>query len=235
MRRGDATKLAVRLFKSSEFDSDTSFCRWLAFRNAQVNSCNKNLKRLIYGHSEPFFKGQKLIASRPVTRLVSSKDDKGRLRTEWKILATNSEEMEVVSEVVERAIIFDDLAHAPGLCRSLSGTITTFECLTESGNRFQSLILHKDALDSKQKHFSTAKASWNKKAMKFLYGWGDELKDIFALTTHKGQGSTFNHVFVDVEDILKRSSRAKPGEKDMRPQMLYTAFSRASERVYLVG
>ena len=234
MRRGDGIKLAVRLFKSPKFDADSSFCRLLAFRNARVDSCNKTLKRLIYGHCQPFFLGQKLIASRPVTRLVASQDDKGRRRVEWQILATNSEEMEVVGEIVQRAIDPDDLAHAPKLCQSLSGTITTFECLSESGTIFQSLILHKDAAESRQEHFTIAKTSWDKKAMQFLYGWGDELKDIFALTVHKGQGSSFNHVFVDIEDILRRSSHAKPGQKDMRPQMLYTAFSRASERVYIL-
>ena len=46
--------------------------------------------------------------------------------------------------------------------------------------------------------------------------------------------STFKNVFIDVEDILKRSKHAKKNEKYFRPEMLYTAFSRASDTVDLI-
>ena len=64
----------------------------------------------------------------------------------------------------------------------------------------------------------------------------DDLKDIFCSTVHKAQGSTYKHVFVELKDILTppRNRGKKIRRPDDRPKLLYTAVSRASEKVYLI-
>ncbi|NER33027.1 MAG: AAA family ATPase [Oscillatoria sp. SIO1A7] len=226
----EAFEIAGNLFASTDFSENSNFCRLLAFRNKEVDFFNRNIKRFVYGHSKEFFKSQKLIATRPVIRLVLDP----KYGVQKMIVATNSEEMEIVSEPFKRAITSEDLSLAPDICQKLRGTMTLFKCTPESGNKFEARILHENAIKSKQAIFNEARRKGNKKAMAFLHAWGDSLKDIFALTVHKSQGSTFNYVFVHIEDILKQPSKKQFDEKDQRPELLYTAFSRASEKVYII-
>ena len=48
------------------------------------------------------------------------------------------------------------------------------------------------------------------------------------MTVHKSQGSTYDRVFVDMEDIIKRN----PKERESY-QCLYTAITRASKEIHL--
>jgi AAA domain/UvrD-like helicase C-terminal domain len=228
-------RLASEIFRSESFEKDTSFCRVLAYRNAIVDALNRQLKQLIYGHQKPFFSGQKLIANSPVSRLEV--EDKKKV---VQIKATNSEEMIVISEPIKRAINERDLELAPRLCQShLTGEILSFQCECESGNKFDAIILLPSALLASQKlRTMIGESGINPKEKKanyqFLNAWGDNLRDIFAITIHKAQGSTYNHLFLDMADILKPSSKREPGGVDERPKLLYTAVSRASERIYLI-
>ena len=48
------------------------------------------------------------------------------------------------------------------------------------------------------------------------------------MTVHKSQGSTYNRVFVDMKDIIKRN----PKERESY-QCLYTAVTRASKEIHV--
>jgi energy-coupling factor transporter ATP-binding protein EcfA2 len=65
------------------------------------------------------------------------------------------------------------------------------------------------------------KMFWNLKAL-------SELKPGYALTCHKVQGSTFDNVIVDLEDILSCSSVPTLG------RLLYVAVTRAAKNVYII-
>lgn len=59
----------------------------------------------------------------------------------------------------------------------------------------------------------------------------DKFADItygYAMTVHKSQGSTYERVFVDMEDIIKRN----PKERESY-QCLYTAITRASKEIHV--
>lgn len=59
----------------------------------------------------------------------------------------------------------------------------------------------------------------------------DKFADItygYSMTVHKSQGSTYDRVFVDMEDIIKRN----PKERESY-QCLYTAITRASKEIHL--
>jgi hypothetical protein len=59
----------------------------------------------------------------------------------------------------------------------------------------------------------------------------DKFADItygYSMTVHKSQGSTYERVFVDMEDIIKRN----PKERESF-QCLYTAVTRASKEIHV--
>ena len=56
-----------------------------------------------------------------------------------------------------------------------------------------------------------------------------DLRPVFASTVHKSQGSTYSHVFIDLDDI------GRCNITDDVARMLYVAISRAKRNVYLVG
>lgn len=56
-----------------------------------------------------------------------------------------------------------------------------------------------------------------------------DLRHVFAQTINKSQGSTYNKVFIDLDDLRRCNSG------DQIARMLYVAVSRARSNVYLVG
>ena len=58
--------------------------------------------------------------------------------------------------------------------------------------------------------------------------WMD-LRAVYACTINKAQGSTYDEVFIDLDDICKCNSG------DQIARMLYVAVSRARHHVYLTG
>ena len=134
----------------------------------------------------------------------------------------------------------------PNNCQELKGLFgvgkaTRFKCLSDGGIEFNSIIIDDEANLRKQELIKLIQAKYKqtfaknyKGVLAFLYRWGDDLKDIFSSTVHKSQGSTYNHVFVELSDILRPPSQRKKSDPDDRPKLLYTAVSRASERVYLI-
>ena len=55
----------------------------------------------------------------------------------------------------------------------------------------------------------------------------------FALTSHKSQGSTFNNVFVDVDDIVFDKTGTLHKDINMINRLLYVACSRAKDKLFL--
>ena len=55
----------------------------------------------------------------------------------------------------------------------------------------------------------------------------------YALTCHKAQGSQWSRVLVFEEDCFNWGS--KPGARDLRAQWLYTAITRAVDKVTIIG
>ncbi|WP_375339935.1 C-terminal helicase domain-containing protein [Okeania sp. KiyG1] len=65
-----------------------------------------------------------------------------------------------------------------------------------------------------------------RKVLKLLYNLGDSYKDLYASTVHKAQGVSIRHCFVYLDDLLL--------SKTIPHALLYTAFSRASEQLYII-
>ena len=262
LNRNEALLKAIELFKSKEFEKNSAFCRIVAYRNKVVDNNNKFIKPRVYGKSDDYFKGLKLIAAKPVQRKSSDKnkydneykygygytEEYGDEINEWEILCNNSEEVIITSdpEVVEiNEDLFLDMPDSYGLSRKLYhiGKAVRFECLPESGLEFKAIILDKVATFHRNRLIKEIMELHQEeeddkyaKDLSFLYRWGDNLKDVFCSTVHKSQGSTYNHIFLDLKDILKTSQNKYRDASylDDRPKLLYTAVSRASEKVYLI-
>ena len=59
----------------------------------------------------------------------------------------------------------------------------------------------------------------------FVGGYAD-VAPLYCQTVHKSQGSTYQHVFVDIRDLLKNQNRVEG------VRCLYTAVTRAAEGLY---
>lgn len=84
----------------------------------------------------------------------------------------------------------------------------------------------RDYFDRLLKHFASKK-NWEKHY--FLKENFPDLRPRDAATVHKSQGSTYDSVFIDLENISKVT------QPDVAARMLYVAFSRARSKVYLYG
>ena len=239
LNRNDALLTATELFKSREFEQDSTFCRVVAFRNSKVDKNNKFIKPRVYNRDDEYFKGLRLIAAKPVQR-------KNIITDRWVTFCNNSEEVVITSdpEVVEidKYLLVD----MPEDCQELKsligvGKANRFDCLSENGSSFSSIVLDEEAMAKRLELIKLIQGLYREKmakvylfALAFLYRWGDELKDIFCSTVHKSQGSTYNNVFIELKDILKPSYSKQSWQSDDRPKLLYTAASRASEIIYLI-
>ena len=142
-----------------------------------------------------------------------------------------------------------DYSGCNDLMALVSDSYTLFEVENPEGFSYYASVLSQDTEKKKQSLIKTLleklkgavdrKKKQNvKKALSFLYKLGDQYSDLYCSTVHKSQGSSINHVFVDIEDLMEPPYVTKKREvkqsKDMRPSLLYTAFSRAREKLYLV-
>lgn len=98
---------------------------------------------------------------------------------------------------------------------------------TEWGDRHQVKVpVDRDHWDKLCKYYARNK-NWERYFhLKQMYA---DLRPRDAATVHKSQGSTYDSVFIDLENI------SKVNQPDIAARMLYVAFSRAKNRVYLYG
>lgn len=105
-------------------------------------------------------------------------------------------------------------AHADGRYMQLDGHIRVFVPATEE-DRKRALRLAKS-----EQHYSLVATIENQ--------WAD-LRAAYACTINKAQGSTYNEVFIDLDDVRRCNSG------DQIARMLYVAVSRARNHVFLTG
>lgn len=105
-------------------------------------------------------------------------------------------------------------------------------CRSEGNNTIRLLVLH-PASAAQFQHDSQVlahDAKANGKLWKKFWDHHDlfhEIKYAYALTAHRSQGSTYENVWVDYQDILLNRNRKEAF------QCLYTACTRPRVRLYL--
>lgn len=210
-------KMSKTAFKESIYKAamsggfgDGGSAKVIAWRNVKVAEYNNLIRSAIYGaeaYDGNYLLGDRIVAAGPCSRgdeLLLSTDDEA---------------------IVEGAI---ECAHP------LEPKYKAIElkCRTEMNRVVRLLVIHPSSAlqfsnDSQQlAHDAKAngklwKKFWNHKEL------FHDIKYAYALTTHRSQGSTYENVWVDYQDILLNRNRKEAF------QCLYVACSRPTTRLYL--
>lgn len=89
-------------------------------------------------------------------------------------------------------------------------------------------VFHPHSREAKKAALATAQANDDYRLASIISNWID-LRAVFAQTINKSQGSTYDKVFIDLDDIKKCTNG------NLIARMLYVAISRARKKVYLTG
>lgn len=212
-----------RWFTGDEFDQDTDFAKLVAWTNKAVDRANVVIRRMRYGDNVgKLVNGELLIADGPIMRGQET-------------MVTSNAEMRVVEFAVatERIAWGGDEYH-PQVYRTVvefegrqGPEQATIDIIHEDDEEGLNEILKMMADHAKSRPPATRKLAWleffNLKR-KFA-----SVKHAYAITAHRAQGSTYTNVIVMRGDIAKNRD-----VRDMS-RILYTACSRASEKLLLVG
>jgi exodeoxyribonuclease-5 len=210
-------KVAKNLFKQSIYDaavagdfSDGSKSKVIAWRNARVSEYNILIRNAIFGaaaQSQPYIKGDRIVAAAPC------------MRGEDSLLTTDEE------AIVEGAVECNHPLESKYRCRELS-------VRTEANKLVRLLVLHEDSAERYAQ--DSEKLAYDAKATPRLWKKFWEHKDLFhdikyayALTAHRSQGSTYENVWVDYQDILINRNRKEAF------QCLYVACTRPTTKLIL--
>lgn len=191
--------------------ADSSKAKVIAWRNDRVAEYNDLIRRAIFGGRstiERFIVGDRIIATAPCKR------------GEDMLLATDDE------AIIEGIVVTSHPLHPQYQAFEL-------KCRTEMGATIRLLVPHplgevawrEDSEQLAHAAKGGAKGMWKKFwALKDIF---HEIKYGYAITAHRSQGSTYETVFVDYQDILLNRNRKEAF------QCLYVACSRPTTRLVL--
>lgn len=208
----DETPFMERLFAdvdSGMFHAGTA--KAVAWRNDTVTAINQMIRERAIGEEKsknPFVKGDRILFTAPVTK---------KTKAFTAILASVDDEATVDSfERTDHPIHKDFRIVALNVKLDDSKEIIRVNLIDPRDS---------DKLDRHLKQLA------NKK----LWGQFWAIKDAFhtvsyayALTSHRAQGSTFEHVYLEAGDIM-----ANKFDVETRTKCLYVAASRASEKLFI--
>lgn len=222
--QGKWLRSLLEIMKSEEALKSPDFCRALAWKNVDVSSLNKLIHEERYGKGAPTFVPGMLCVT-----VDSIPDPNGKVP-----LFNSTEDVRILNAVPEKFSFPGDSAHedlwqtwrlmvAPVLNESAPVEIRVLE---RSEDRRWT-----DKLKQMAREANAARDKGDKKSK-----WGayfrrkdqvGKLEPASALTIHKSQGSTFQHVFLhrDIDD-------AQPAI--VQNQLAYVGITRAAETLHVV-
>jgi len=216
-------------FSQENFDKDYDRFRVIAWRNKRVDAYNQQIQAIRYPDlNAPFAVGEPIIFSSPLHRLSTQADyDFSQSVTAgWDEILCSTESEGIISSItLVNPLYFKmsqdtfELSRYLITCTMLSGESTTVSCvITHDKNALKS-VLDRIARDIGNGGEMTWFTFW------LLQKYFADVRPAYCMTSHKSQGSTFENVFVDAQDILSNPNR----EEALR--CLYVAVSRASKNV----
>jgi exodeoxyribonuclease-5 len=212
--------------------------RALSWRNKRVQEINRVVHEFLHGESAaPYCRGESLVALSPcksrekIVRIRQGKEIESMVEV---TILQNGEQALIKSAckvVTEEGLVAWQLncTKTPDDDGRTDITLLVIDesCQAELNRRLSNLARQAKA-ESKE----------NKGKSKFQK-WGPyfELRNRFhrvslayALTVHKAQGSTFEEVYVDLDDIGQNKDKDKVKDRN---RMIYTAITRCSRRAVL--
>ena len=210
-------KLSKAQFKNSIYAAaeggdfaDGAKSKVIAWRNQRVGEYNDLIRHAIYGAEAQrgfFMPGERIVAASPC------------MKGEESLLHTDDE------AIVEKALA---CAHP------IEPRYKAWElhCRTEMNRVIRLLVLHPESVERYERDSNelAAAARGNPKAWQKFWLHKELFHDVkyaYALTAHRSQGSTYENVWVDYQDVLLNRNRREAF------QCLYVACSRPTTRLYL--
>ncbi len=200
----------ARIFADAEAGafSDTNTTKIIAWRNTTTAMYNTLVRRAIFGAAVGVYEiGERIIAASPC---IVGKDV---------VLATDEEA--IVEGITEnRHPLSPEFESIELLCRTEDNKVIRLRVLhPRSGPAYENAVqtaAHNAKIDGKK-----WKAFWG---MKELF---HDVKYAYAITAHRSQGSTYENVYVDYQDILINRERREAF------QCLYVGCSRPTTKLIL--
>lgn len=185
---GEWLEKAIYLFSTDEYQSNSEHARVIAYRNATVDEYNSIIREVIHNTEEDYIEGEWIYAKEPW--YDPEHDD-------WQPpVIQNSEE--VVIKGIEPNSTFGfktwilEIAPSPDA--------------DPEDHRFIEVIQHSERPKYEAKLNQILKKA--KGGKRWMWKKYYDLKEMFAnvdyayaITAHKSQGSTFDHVFMDIDDM----------------------------------
>lgn len=206
-----------KAFSSDVYDEVPDAFKCLAWRNAIVDEFNDSIRNAMYNDdpADPFEIGERIVAKAPVLDVVEFK-----ISGKESFIATTDEEGTVRSCVKQPHPVFGDIEVWAVVFENELGHSVCGYLPTKEGKR--------EYLRQKNKLYERAKTERGRwPAFWQFIGMFADLAPCHALTTHRGQGSTYRTAFVDVNDIMVNRNTQE------RLRMLYTAATRPSKSLIL--
>jgi exodeoxyribonuclease-5 len=216
-------------------DTDISMNKVVAWTNAKVKEYNKYIRQVHYGNQskQMLINGERMIANEPVLKKV-----KDKFGVTERILLFTSQEFNVLEFHIDKV---DYTTHENKVVPiqvytvkieyydfdTMKNEISYINIVHEDGQHIYQKTLEKikqsaiHAIPSKRKWF------W-KEFYKFKRGFAD-VSYAYAITIHKAQGSTYNKVVVDANNIFLNNNIVE------RNRILYTAITRAKHHALIIN
>ena len=228
--RNEFREILFNSFKSKEYESDTDYCKLLAWTNKAVINTNKIIRRELFGSKSDIIEiGDVLMGYRSVSK------------SKYQNIIENSADYKVVKKSELTKNKYGLYGYQVQIRENLSTDSFSFEniFIVDSNNKDN---LHNYAEEHDKLKFDAKrkKSLWNiyykfrseNIILTSIHTYRDDssrekseiiVKDMdyaFAITIHKSQGSTYNHVFI-LEDDINKNWNVKE-----RNQIKYVAYTR---------
>lgn len=223
-------------FTCPQFKENSNYAKVLCWTNKAVDAWNKYLRCHIFKDIDipKIVVGEKLIADKPINILGFPKYGEHEIASVIGTIYNTNDSFEVVDITIKNITIFDQTFQ-----------IYECDCIEDGENAVMQTInvLHEESEQEYEKVKSNILkqlvTDTGKKPKPIDLGnrwrrWYIEQEKIanvkydYAITVHKSQGSTYQNVFVDEKNISFNRNIYD------RNRMLYTAVTRASDRLYML-
>lgn len=178
----------------------------IAWRNKRVDAYNKFIRGYLYGTTNRYTKGDRLIVREAA-------------------FSPYNEELLAPTDT-EGVVVDIDLARHPHGLELYKITIQA-----ESGEFFTLYPIHENSEKELRKQLNRLSDSAKRVPILWSEYWKlresvSQLSYAYAITAHKSQGSTYNNVYIDWFDIWRNPNRVEAG------RCFYVAVSRARDGAY---
>lgn len=204
-------------FKSELYMNDPDSFRVVSWTNRKVFEFNRSIRGMLFGSypEQPFVQGERVITAGPVYEISS--DKKNRI---------------ILNADTEGTILQCVKSTHPWY---MNDEISVWETIFQPFNSDEKVVVYilnddeKDKFARKTNHLATQARSGDGQ-------WGEywklknaiaDLRSCHAITVHRAQGSTFQNVFIDSQNILSNPNRQEA------LQCPYVAVTRAAKNVIL--